>query len=126
MVATKMLGRLGHDVTVVSNGQEALDALGRSDYDAVLMDVQMPVMDGIMATRELRDRERRNGRHTPVIAMTAHALAGDRERLLDVGMDDYVSKPVNPAELVRALEQWGNPNTRENPERESDIDRTGI
>jgi PAS domain S-box-containing protein len=106
IVATRVLERCGCRVEVVGDGSAALQTLATGHYDAVLMDCQMPGMDGYEATTELRRREQRTGRHTPVIAMTAHAMAGDRERCIDAGMDDYISKPVNHADLVDALRRW--------------------
>jgi CheY-like chemotaxis protein len=89
MVALRMLKKLGFSVDVACNGIEALDAVDKSSYDAVLMDCQMPVMDGFEATRQLRQCEQ--GTHIPIIAMTANAMKGDREKCLEAGMDDYVS-----------------------------------
>jgi PAS domain S-box-containing protein len=105
IVAARALERCGCRVDVVADGRDALAALERRVYDAVLMDCQMPVMDGYMATSELRLREG-DGRHTPVIAMTAHAMEGDRERCLAAGMDDYVSKPMRHADLAEMLARW--------------------
>jgi hypothetical protein len=105
IVATRVLERCGCRVTVVGDGIEALAALTSQHFDAVLMDCQMPSMDGYNATAELRRRER-GGRRTPVIAMTAHAMTGDRERCLNAGMDDYISKPVRHADLAQALARW--------------------
>jgi signal transduction histidine kinase/CheY-like chemotaxis protein len=103
VVATEMLKAQGHAVVVAGNGKEALAALARQPFDLVLMDVQMPEMDGLEATAALRAREGPAGRRTPVIALTAHAMKGDRERCLAAGMDGYVSKPIQPAELRRAM-----------------------
>jgi len=113
-VAAKMLGRLGYRADVVANGLEAVEALSRVSYAAVLMDVQMPEMDGYEATAEIRRREREGagaggaagGRRTPIIAMTANAMAGDRERALDAGMDDHIPKPVKIEQLEAALRAW--------------------
>src|SRR5262249_12629684 len=93
-LASRVLERLGHTCVVGDNGWEALAALEGQPFDLVLMDVQMPEMDGFEATAVLRAREQGTGRHLPVIAMTAHALKGDRERCLAAGMDGYVAKPI--------------------------------
>jgi PAS domain S-box-containing protein len=105
VVAVRTLERCGCDAEAVGNGQQALSALSRRAYDAVLMDCQMSGMDGYEATAELRRREA-GGRRTPVIAMTALVMASDIERCLAVGMDDYVSKPIRREELVAALQRW--------------------
>jgi len=102
-VATALLTRHGHRVVVANNGKEAVDAAASRGFDAVLMDVQMPEMDGFEATAAIRLRERQSGRRVPIIAMTAHALKGDRERCLEAGMDDYVSKPIRADELFEVL-----------------------
>jgi CheY-like chemotaxis protein len=104
-VAVKMLERLGYRADVAANGIEALEALSRITYAAVLMDVQMPEMGGYEATAEIRYREGA-GRHTPIIALTANAMKGDREKALESGMDDYLPKPVKQAELERVLTYW--------------------
>ena len=90
----------------VGNGREAVDALAREEFDIVLMDVQMPEMDGFEATNAIRTKEQITGRHMPIVAMTAHAMQGDRERCLEAGMDDYVSKPVRAAELLRVIQKF--------------------
>jgi CheY-like chemotaxis protein/nitrogen-specific signal transduction histidine kinase len=104
-VAVRMVERLGYRAGVAGTGAEAVALLGHGDYDAVLMDCQMPEMDGYEATRRIRANERR-GRHVPIIAMTAAALAGDRERCLAAGMDDYISKPVKLHLVAAVLERW--------------------
>jgi signal transduction histidine kinase/ActR/RegA family two-component response regulator len=102
LVMTRLLRNRGHTVTVVSNGRSAVEAVGRDDYDIVFMDVQMPELDGLQATREIRGTEDAHRRVT-IIALTAHAMQGDKQRCLDAGMDDYLTKPVNPTELDRIL-----------------------
>jgi PAS domain S-box-containing protein len=102
-VAAGMLERAGHRVVVVNNGRDAVAALERQPFDLVLMDVRMPEMDGLEATAAIREREKAGGPRTPIIALTAHALKGDRERFLAAGMDGYVSKPLRQDELREAL-----------------------
>ncbi len=104
-VATRMLEKRGHNVTVVENGQEAVNALDKESFDLILMDAQMPVMGGEEATETIRNMEKENGGHIPIIAMTAHAMKGDREKFLEVGMDGYVSKPVQASELFEVIEE---------------------
>jgi PAS domain S-box-containing protein len=107
-VAAKMLENLGYRVDVVGDGLEALEALATTSYGAILMDVQMPQMDGYEATQRIREREEEEGcaGRVPIIAMTANAMAGDRERALEAGMDDYVPKPVNAEDLDAVLKRW--------------------
>ena len=98
-LAVALIERQGHRVTVAKDGRAAIHQLERRDFDLVLMDVQMPELDGLETTRLIREGEAGILRHIPIIAMTAHALKGDRERCLEAGMDDYLSKPIDPAEL---------------------------
>jgi CheY-like chemotaxis protein len=98
-VAVRQLAKLGIAADAVADGVEAVEAVSRGDYDLLLMDVQMPVMDGFAATRELRKR----GSRVPIVALTANALTGDHERCLEAGMDDYLSKPILEPELIRVL-----------------------
>jgi CheY-like chemotaxis protein len=102
-LAVGVLTKLGCSVTVAENGRRAVAELERNDFGVVLMDVQMPEMDGFEATQAIRQHERSSGRHTPIIAMTAHAMRGDRERCVAAGMDDYLSKPVRIRELSDKL-----------------------
>ncbi len=105
-VAVRMLEKLGCDVEIAVNGREAVEKTAAKRYDVVLMDVQMPVMDGIEATRQIRDREKNGTVHHTIIAMTANAMEGDRERCIIAGMDDYISKPVIKDALVKMLIKW--------------------
>lgn len=102
-MATGFLQRAGHQVTVAGNGQQAIDTLSQASFDIVLMDLQMPIMDGLEATIVIRERELASGGHIPIIAMTAAAMKGDRERCLAGGMDAYVSKPIDPDELFKTI-----------------------
>jgi two-component system sensor histidine kinase/response regulator len=114
-VAVRMLEKLGCRVDVAANGREALDALLQCPYDLVFMDCRMPEMDGYAATVAVREREQQTGSHIPIIAMTANAMQGDRETCLEAGMDDYVSKPVQAAELLAMLHKWGSSGVTQTP-----------
>ncbi len=100
---TRLLGRWGHTAIIVGDGRKAVTAVSEDCYDLILMDVQMPEMDGFEATAKIREIEGKKGEHTPIIAMTAHAMKGDRERCLDAGMDDYVPKPISSEALLNAI-----------------------
>ncbi len=111
-VAVKMLEKVGHRITVAGNGQEALELFDRERFDLILMDVQMPVMGGLEATQAIRSREARRSwaaggqwHSIPIVAMTAHAMQGDRDRCLAAGMDDYIAKPIKPAELHAVIDR---------------------
>jgi CheY-like chemotaxis protein/HPt (histidine-containing phosphotransfer) domain-containing protein len=115
-LAVVLLQKAGYSVDAVENGAEALERVQENQYSVLLMDVQMPEMDGLEATRQIRVWEQNRGRHIPIIAMTAHAMQGDRERCLEAGMDDYVSKPLEPKVLFSALDRW----TQTTPEPEEE------
>ena len=103
-VASGLLEAHGHSVVVVNNGTEAVRAVERESFDIVLMDVQMPEMDGFEATRAIREWEKTTGKHLPIVAMTAHAMKGDRERCLQAGMDYYLTKPIQSKALYETVE----------------------
>jgi CheY-like chemotaxis protein len=107
-VAEAMLKKRGHSVVIASNGREALDRHEKESFELILMDVQMPEMDGFEATKLIRDKEKADGSHVPIVAMTAHAMKGDRERCLAAGMDDYISKPIREAALISVIENLVN------------------
>jgi CheY-like chemotaxis protein len=109
VVAVRLLQKIGHTVMVVGNGRDAVLMLDDQDFDLVLMDVQMPDMDGIEATRVIREKEKATRKHVPIIAMTAHAMKGDRERCLAAGMDGYIAKPIRPAELYAGITPYPRP-----------------
>ena len=106
MVAMGLLSRLGFDVEVVSDGRQAVEAVAKTEYVTVLMDCNMPVMDGYAATAAIRHLEAGGRPRVPIVAMTASALVGDRERCLAAGMDDYLAKPVTLQDLDRVLSRW--------------------
>jgi CheY-like chemotaxis protein/HPt (histidine-containing phosphotransfer) domain-containing protein len=108
-LAASLLERRGHRVTIAANGREALAALERQAFDVVLMDVQMPEMGGFDATAAIRQREAATGGHIPIVAMTAHAMKGDRERCLEAGMDEYVTKPLDSRRLCALVESLAGP-----------------
>ena len=105
-LASRLLEKRGHLVTVASNGQEAIAHLGHAAYDLVLMDVQMPLIDGLEATRMIRNNEKVTGMHQPIVALTAHAVKGDQERCEEAGMDGYLAKPIRPEELDAVLQRY--------------------
>ena len=105
-LAVRLLEKRGHHVVVVGNGRDALEALEKGSFDLVFMDVQMPEMDGLEATAAIRDKEKSSGLHQPIIALTAHAMKGDREKCLAGGMDGYLTKPIRPPELDGILEEY--------------------
>jgi CheY-like chemotaxis protein len=121
-VAVRLLEKRGHQVTVVHTGREAVQAALAQSFDAILMDVQMPELDGFEATAAIREAERATGRQVHIVAMTAHAMKGDRERCLAAGMNDYVSKPLQADALFAAVERCGPstaalpPETTESPQ----------
>lgn len=104
VVATRMLEKMGHRVMLAGNGREVLAMLGSNQFDVVMMDIEMPEMDGFTTARTIREQERVSGRHQYIVAMTAHAMSGDRERCLAGGMDGYISKPIRQAELFEVFE----------------------
>jgi CheY-like chemotaxis protein len=109
-VATRILQQLGYQPGLATNGREALDALDRQPYDFILMDVMMPEMDGLEATRVIRERQKSGAPNYSsrivIVALTAHAMQGDREKCLAAGMDDYLAKPIRPADVRQVLERW--------------------
>src|ERR1700728_178437 len=119
LVALRLLERFGHTVTVAANGKKAVEAWEKGGFDAILMDVQMPEMDGWEATQAIREKERSTGLHVPIIAMTAHAMKGDDERCFAAGMDDYLTKPIRTEELMATLEKIGNRKQAQQTRQES-------
>ena len=105
-LATRLLEKRGHRVTVANNGQEAIAHLQKSSFHLVLMDVQMPLVDGLEATRVIRKQEEETGVHQPIVALTAHAVKGDQERCEAAGMDGYLAKPIRPEELDAVLQKY--------------------
>ena len=111
-VAAHLLEKQGHSVVITSNGAEAVSAFAREAFDLILMDVQMPEMNGYDATQAIRAREEGTGRRVPIVALTAHAVKGDREICIEMGMDDYLSKPIHRQELMAVVERWGRAQSR--------------
>jgi len=103
LLATRILEKQGHVVTAVANGQEAVEISARDRFDVVLMDVQMPVVDGLMATRQIRERERQTGSHLPIVALTARAMDEDQDTCIAAGMDAFLSKPIRASDLLALL-----------------------
>jgi two-component system sensor histidine kinase/response regulator len=104
-LAVRLLEKRGYDVSIAMNGREAVQAAEREEFGVVLMDMQMPEMDGFEATAAIREKERGTSRHTPIVAMTAHALKADEDRCPDSGMDGYISKPIRSSQLCEILER---------------------
>ena len=102
-LAVRLLQKQGHTSTVANNGREAVERWACQTFDAILMDMMMPEMDGLEATITIREREKITGQHIPIIAITANAMSGDRDKCLAAGMDDYISKPVEVTKLYEAL-----------------------
>jgi two-component system, sensor histidine kinase and response regulator len=112
-VACRILENAGNEVAVVGDGKAAVERWAAEHFDVIFMDVQMPGMDGLAATAAIRTRERATGAHTPIIAMTALAMAGDRERCISAGMDGYISKPIDRSELIDVLQRTVKKDQRE-------------
>jgi two-component system sensor histidine kinase/response regulator len=108
LLALRLLEKQGHAVTIAANGKKALEALKKESYDLVLMDIQMPEMNGWEATQAIREYEKVTGEHIPIVAMTAHAMKGDKERCTAAGMDDYLTKPIRIPELLSIVDEIGN------------------
>jgi CheY-like chemotaxis protein len=105
ILAVRLLEKHGHRVVVAANGLEALAAIEKQAFDLVLTDIQMPEMDGLEVTKAIREKERLTGGHLPIVAMTAHAMKGDKETCLQTGMDSYISKPISSRELIAILDR---------------------
>jgi CheY-like chemotaxis protein len=120
-LAEHLLRGRGHFVTIANNGREALEILERQRFDLALVDVQMPEMDGLQLTAAIREKEKRTAEHLPIIAMTAYAMKGDRERCLEAGMDDYVAKPINSNQLFETIDRVQSPELKIAPDVESGV-----
>jgi CheY-like chemotaxis protein len=112
LVATRLLQKRNHQVVVAANGLQALEAFNRGSFDLIFMDVQMPEMDGMEATARIRAQERLTGGHQTIVALTAHSMKGDRERCLDSGMDDYLTKPISSQDLDAVLSKYSREKAR--------------
>lgn len=106
MVVEQILETTGHSFTIVDNGRQAVEMFHKLQPKLVLMDVSMPDMNGLEATKAIREAEKEKGHQTPIIGLTAHALKGDREMCLEAGMNDYMSKPISPDKLTAKVEEW--------------------
>jgi two-component system, sensor histidine kinase and response regulator len=120
MLASRILEKLGHKVSLANDGREALEKCQAEDFDLILMDVQMPRMDGLEATKSIRLAEKSTGKHVPIIAMTAHAMKGDKERCIEAGMDEYLSKPIRIDELRGVLSELGEASSSKSNSLKSD------
>jgi CheY-like chemotaxis protein len=121
LVVVRLLAKHGHTVVVAGDGALALAALGKDRFDLVLMDVQMPDMDGFAATAAIRAQERATGAHVPIVALTAHAMKGDAERCLAAGMDAYIAKPIEPKRMLELIESLVPPATPGKPDSPADV-----
>ena len=124
-VGVRMLEKMGHQPTVARDGREALATLEAASYDLIFMDVQMPEMDGLTATRKIREREKQTGRHVPIIAMTAHAMKGDQQRCLEAGMDGYLTKPVSSPQIAEVIARVLGAETTPPPKLQAQEKRAG-
>ena len=106
-----MLKKIGHTIEIANNGKEAVDKFMASKFDLILMDGQMPVMDGFEATRIIRIQEKIEKKHRIIVATTANAISGDKDICIDAGMDDYMSKPISKADIEKSLLKWCSPDT---------------
>jgi len=121
VLAARILEKQGHNVTLAGNGLEALAILSSNTFDLALLDIEMPEMDGLEATRAIRSNEGTGNKHLPIIAMTAHAMSGDREKYLSAGMDDYISKPIHAKQLLEMIERLCSPEGSAQRELHSEI-----
>ena len=113
-LVAELLKKDGHDILVVGTGREAVAAAQTNDFDLILMDIQMPIMDGFEATTKIREAEKDTPAHMPIVAMTAHTMKGDEQKCIEAGMDDYLSKPINFEDLRAMIEKW-TPNEKMSP-----------